>query len=425
MAAKRSAIADTPAGKIADLTSDAYLDLAPETLEPLLDGVEWRQAKAWAPGALVPNAVFLGRGKRHAPLAHRLLETVCRAPSSPRADALRRSIKSLSLESTAPLDLSPLAGLPALEWVVVKAPALRSLPSIAHVKKIELAVEDLDLAPLAGASVDELLLDFTKRPCRSLSGTEVLAVGALRILHAAPTAAIGARKLDLMPSSPAIGPLTGSMSALSIYNDDSLRSIVLGDLPRLQALRVRLSALTELVGAERCGALQDVTLWGTSLQRPPALPPTVVSLDLEGADLDLSDLAGMSLPHLRTLRVAARGAVRRLDAIAGHTGLRSLSLEPGSDLRGLDTVLPRLPDLEYLSLAGHVVERVPSVLKACPRLEVVSLVGCSGFLEHDVLADLPALRSLLLAGSTLASFKKQIDPRLRQRGVTLDFERRT
>ena len=212
---------------------------------------------------------------------------------------------------------------------------------------------------------------------------------------------VGATSLTVRPplDESSIGPIGGSLSRLAV-SGPALARVVLGALPRLETLTVSAPrTLREIVGLDASVPLRELRLQGplTSLE-VLAAAPGLHSLDLE-------------------LTAPAR-ALPGLEAIGTMREITSIKLMGGVPL-GFLARLPELRHLKSLVLAKMELERIPPLAHFAPALEQVSLIGSTGFMEHDALVRLPKLKRLGLVGSTLASRRSQIDRRLAAAGVEI------
>ena len=426
MAAKKRAAPTDLASAIADTTSEAWRDFiasaSADDLDRALDGVTWSQPRAYEPGFLVPNALFTGRGKTKKLLHYRSVVALAAAPSAGAA-SLRASVTSLGLEGDPdrPLDLAPLEAFVSLRWLQVKsAAALPGIDAVRNASRLDVErIATVDLTIMEGGRFEEAMI------ARSRIAGGVPRARKLRLIGVEGAVRASASELGIMADdgARALGPIDSDAEALDIYNSPSLRTIELGALPALRSLRLScLNELETVSGLDRCAGLRRASLYLVGMTTLPTFPDTLEELDVETSLDDAASLA--SLVRLRKLRLASWTAPSGLPpVIARMEHLEHLSVR-STPLDELLPVLGQLPALRSLALRNYPFERVPELDRLVPQVEVLSLEDCrGGFMEHDALHRMPNLRQLRLAGSTLDMFKKQLDRRIRERGVEVRFDR--
>lgn len=198
----------------------------------------------------------------------------------------------------------------------------------------------------------------------------------------------------------------------------------LAALPALESLNLRSGSYPDGVGALAASqTLTSLIVSARFFRLGPLGPlPSLTSLDLiwcpDLKSLDgLQDLAGLqelalhTVPLIEDLAPLARIRTLRYLAFSGMTNLKLASLRGVENCHGLSSVyLSNLPALASLDgLPARALERVE--ITACEALSDVSaLRGASGLTHLDlrgaralrdvsVLAELPCLRALWLAGS--------------------------
>jgi hypothetical protein len=378
--------------------------------------------KAQGFGALSSAAHFRGRGAGAKELAWRAVEILASARSV-RATELRAKVTSLTLDvPPVSVDLGPLAAFPKLVRLRLEgADTVTGLAAIAQVRHLELSkLRAVDLASLG--PLEELFVSSHGGPPVTLTGLDRVRADRIRLAGCViPEAPVHAAELAVFPPDGADTlAVSGPFERLHVYNACDLTRLRV-DAPALRTLLVSCTpTLRHVEGLELGEGLERATFAQVALDTIPSLPAGLRALSVE-THVALRLRESVLPAELRTLELRADAPIDELTRLRGLDHLEHLVLGRGTSLEGLTSVLPTLPALTRLTLAGLEIERLPNLDRLAPRLEVLALIACRGFLEHDVLAHMPSLRELRLRGSTLDTHRDQLDPRVRRRGVTVDF----
>ena len=299
------------------------------------------------------------------------------------------ALETLWLSSTAVIDLTPLAGLTALETLGLDSTAVSDLTPLAGLTALETLWLDStavsDLTPLAGLTALERLwlnstavIDLT--PLAGLTALETLRLGSTAVIDLTPLAGLTALETLWLNSTAVIDltPLAG-LTALETLGLDSTAVIDLTPLAGLTALETLWLSSTAVI---------DLTpLAGLTALETLGLDSTAV--------IDLTPLAGLTA--LETLRLDST-AVIDLTPLAGLTALERLWLNSTAviDL----TPLAGLTALETLRLGSTaVIDLTP--LAGLTALETLWL-NSTAVIDLTPLAGLTALETLGLDSTAVS-----------------------
>ena len=272
-----------------------------------------------------------------------------------------------------PGDLQPLAGLPRLE-------------------ALHLACDAADLRPLAETtSLHTIRITPPRirvRRGRAATETDLQPLARLPVLES----------LDLHIETTDLQGLSTATSLVRLnVRSRRLNDIrALGGLPNLRKLHLTAPALVNLEPLHHLRALAFLTLQLRALRDLRCLTElhhlAMLSMGFCERVTDLSPL--QRLPGLRSLRLRHVAPNLSLDGLMGHPALRQLII---ARWRGADlTPVASLPTLEDLRLI-HVDASSVAPLAGLPRLERLTLKGCTRLTDLNGLGDLPQLTDLVIS----------------------------
>lgn len=384
--------------------------------------VTWLPAELGAAGLLRARPSGDPAADRRAALD--ALPWLARSPD-PRAAALRREVRSLavvtSVKEPAGFDLRDLAGLDALERLVVQThaggvrglSALRELPALRELTLYACGrnrIDDLaELPALPGlrtlrlwwGSVGDL------RPLRGLAGLRALSVRENAPLSLRGIERLAIEELDLwLPRAPCDLGAIESLPALRALSLAGLeRASQLAPLRHAPIGSLSLRGDVSLDVFARLPLAEEVRLEAPWLDLAAPAPASLPLTSLDVGRLGAQGLRALArAPRLRALRV------HRLDApdlapLAGHPSLRALSFRRAPLLRSLDDV----PACEFsrplrapegpvrMTLAGSPLASVRGLhrLRGVGHLD---LRHCASLRSLEGLAGMPDLRTVDLRG---------------------------
>lgn len=332
------------------------------------------------------------------------------APLSAFTKLRRLRVKS----STAPMNLGALAGLPALEELVIEAP-LSELASLSGAPSLKsLTVDSSALLAIDGLRDLPSLRELELCGCPRLRTFEFVralpTLTTLSLLHS------GGAKVDLSPLTALPSLVDLSLTLLgesldgiaSIAAISSLQTLAIEGLSGVRSL-APLRALPRLCGLHWSGG----ELASLDLDGAPALRDVSIARTAGDVTRDLEVFRGLDL---RTLRLDSEVGCHDLSALSASNELTELSLRA-----------PRLRTLDGVSLASLTrceIERGDlddvSALATATGLRWLSLRGCARVRDVSALDALPQLRGVILTGTAVTP--ESLPPRLRAIAVLVGDE---
>lgn len=324
-------------------------------------------------------------------LAHELL-AIARPP---RWQALRASVRQLTLDTARPLEPVLLHTFPNLESLSLRQPgplSLHALPRTVRTLTLR-AMPVPDLGPISHLRALHLLdipggINLTPlagRPLRALSLVRCGPLPHLRVLATLP--ALTALRLE------------GSEEALEIPPQTTLAALealtIRGRWSRLPAMPALETLSAQHTGGERrpgidslrvSTGLRTAHIQGLHLPDLGAFSPCTALSSLELSEVRLGALDGM--PRARGLTsLTISGSLATTRGISALSALRALTLADNPDLQDLDT-LPELRRLRTLSLVRCTLPDLSALQRS--TVEGLTLDRCVGK------ADLSGLRGSCL-----------------------------
>ncbi|HEX4960322.1 MAG TPA: leucine-rich repeat domain-containing protein [Thermoanaerobaculia bacterium] len=272
-----------------------------------------------------------------------------------------QALQSLDLSSTGVTDLAPLAGLQALQSLNVSSTYVEDLSPLAGLQRLQRLIASTtgvtDLSPLAG-----------------LQGLQRLEIGETGVADLAPLAGLqGLQSLEIGETNVAdLAHLAGlqGLQSLNLWRTGVKDLSPLAGLRRLQSLSLwstRVTDLAPLAGLQELESL-NVSETGVTDLSPLAGLQKLQSLDLSFTGM--TDLAPLSrLQALQSLDLSFTG-VTDLAPLAGLQELQRLDLQDCQSLTDL-APLVGLQELQRLDLYGcrpAVPEKLLQVLADHSRL---------------------------------------------------------
>ena len=349
---------------------------------------------------LQPGRQFSRKGMRHGALDALLLFLLAEA-DGPVAMALREDVLSLRLAPQGPegaVDIGPLAALPNLRALALEGANVAGPPPPLRLDRLELvAVSGLSLEWLEAAapadfwtngadvpsSVVRLRLDGTGTGCTGRAGHSLAGLPLLEELSANWCPALVVKDCPRLHKVACTGSF--ELAALASW----------GPLPHLESLSIENGIAPQPPGEVRLPdlpRLRTLTLDGHA--RLAALPATITHLSAGTPDLSL--LAALDRPI--ELRVPGRGGVGQFPILRDGSALEVLDLSHRRLTDGDLVSVMGFPQLRRLHIAGTSVTNLGG-LRGHARLEVLDISDCAALRNVDALANLPALRVVLMAGS--------------------------
>jgi Leucine-rich repeat (LRR) protein len=310
-----------------------------------------------------------------------------------------RALRRLSLDRTQVGDLTPLAGLRALQALVLDNSRVNDLTPLVELIALQrLSLGNTlvsDLASLARLSALQTLdLRSTSAgnlaPLAGLSRLQTLSLSHTQVTDLAPLAGLSAlQALDLdFTEVTDLGPLAGlgTLQTLSLGNTQVTDLSPLAELSALQTLNLNRTAVNDFAPLLRLSALESLSLSYTQVTdlAPLARLSALRSLQLDSTEVsDYSPLSSFS--GLQSLSLVS-APLNDLTPLAGLNALQSLSLDHTlvSDL----TPLAGLAALHTLSLMDTQV----SNLWPLAKLNALHTL----FLDNTQVSDLAPLSNLSL-----------------------------
>jgi Leucine-rich repeat (LRR) protein len=263
-------------------------------------------------------------------------------------------------------------------------------------------ITELDLAERdeRGAIQRSAFADLT--PLAGLSALQRLVLWGTQVADITPLAGLSAlQSLGLVNTQVAdLTPLAGlsALQSLGLVNTQVVDLTPLAGLSALQTLDLEGTQVADLTPLAGLSALQRLELFGTQVAdlTPLAGLSALQTLDLEGTQVaDLTPLAGLSA--LQTLDLGGT-QVADLTPLAGLSALQTLDLG-GTQVADL-TPLAGLSALQRLDLTGtQVADLTP--LAGLSALQSLGL-GRTQVADLTPLAGLSALQRLVLRGTQVA-----------------------